>query len=113
MSQGARETKTYLNFSLGSQQSRIFITIPRFDEGRPVTLGVLDQQGRVYGYPDYSWHDNQGHNCDGLTSVFRISVSAIILFDILRLPGIVHLFITSPTEYRVDALQRQVILRHF
>ncbi|XP_049868939.1 protein yellow-like isoform X2 [Pectinophora gossypiella] len=58
----------------GAFQSRIFITIPRFDEGRPVTLGTVDEQGRVSAYPDYSWHDNQGQNCDGLTSVFRIAI---------------------------------------
>lgn len=58
-------------------KSRILITIPRFDEGRPVTLGIVDDQGKVAGYPDYSWNDNQGQNCDGLTSVFRVAVSII------------------------------------
>ncbi|XP_053607197.1 protein yellow-like isoform X1 [Plodia interpunctella] len=58
----------------GALKSRIFITIPRFDEGRPVTLGTVDDQGRVSAYPDYSWHDNQGSNCNGLTSVFRTAI---------------------------------------
>ncbi|KAL0841218.1 hypothetical protein ABMA28_014953 [Loxostege sticticalis] len=58
----------------GTQKSRIFVTLPRFDEGRPVTLGTVDDQGRITGYPDYSWHDNQGQNCEGLTSVFRVAI---------------------------------------
>ncbi|CAH0667385.1 unnamed protein product [Chilo suppressalis] len=56
------------------QKSRIFVTIPRFDVGRPVTLGTVDELGRIAGYPDYSWHDHQGHNCQGMTSVFRTAI---------------------------------------
>lgn len=51
------------------------MTIPRFDEGRPVTFGTVDDEGRIVAYPDYSWHENQGQNCGGLTSVFRVAVS--------------------------------------
>ncbi|KAJ8728125.1 hypothetical protein PYW08_016510 [Mythimna loreyi] len=58
----------------GREGSRIFVTIPRFDEGRPITLGTVDEQGNILAYPDYSWHDNQGHNCLGLTSVFRVAI---------------------------------------
>ncbi|XP_063533967.1 protein yellow-like isoform X1 [Cydia strobilella] len=58
----------------GNLQSRIFVTIPRFDEGRPMTLGTVDENARIYPYPDYTWHDNQGHNCDGMTSVFRVAI---------------------------------------
>ncbi|KAL0893023.1 hypothetical protein ABMA27_014679 [Loxostege sticticalis] len=57
-----------------AQKSRIFVTIPRFGEGCPVTLGTVDDQGHITGYPDYSWHDNQGKNCKGLTSVYRVAI---------------------------------------
>ncbi|XP_026328192.1 major royal jelly protein 2-like, partial [Hyposmocoma kahamanoa] len=50
---------------------RIFVTTPRFRDGRPVTLGTVDEKGKISGYPDYSWHENQGQNCGGLTSVYR------------------------------------------
>ncbi|CAH0719372.1 unnamed protein product, partial [Brenthis ino] len=56
------------------EKSRIFVTIPRFDEGRPMTLGTVTDQNLITAYPDYTWHDNQGHNCDGLTSVFRVAI---------------------------------------
>ncbi|GBP62853.1 Protein yellow [Eumeta japonica] len=58
----------------GAQQSRIFITNPRFANGRPITLGTVDEMGKIVAYPDYSWHDNQGSNCDGMTSVFRVAI---------------------------------------
>ncbi|OWR44678.1 yellow-d [Danaus plexippus plexippus] len=61
-------------YGYGSQNPRIFITVPRIDVGRPITLGTLDENGLISGYPDYSWNDNQGRNCEGLTSVFRVAI---------------------------------------
>ncbi|OWR46670.1 yellow-d [Danaus plexippus plexippus] len=61
-------------YGYGTQNPRIFITVPRFDVGRPITLGTVGEDGRISGYPDYSWHDYQGKNCEGLTSVFRVAV---------------------------------------
>ncbi|XP_041978077.1 protein yellow-like isoform X2 [Aricia agestis] len=63
-----------MNYRPPPQKSRMFVTIPRFDEGRPVTLGVAEDDGKISPYPDYSWHDNQGSNCDGMTSVFRVAI---------------------------------------
>lgn len=66
--------------------SRIFVTIPRFDEGRPMTLGTVDVQGRITAYPDYGWHTDQGQNCQGLTSVFRVAVSIKNYLDTFLFP---------------------------
>lgn len=44
-----------------------------------MTLGTVEDDGLIRGYPDYSWHDNQGSNCDGMTSVFRVAVSKTFL----------------------------------
>ncbi|XP_065209990.1 protein yellow-like [Planococcus citri] len=56
-------------------RSKIFVTLPKWKEGVPVTLGFVGRgQGRspaIKPYPDWSWH---GQSCDGLTSVFRIDV---------------------------------------
>ncbi|XP_026331324.1 protein yellow-like isoform X2 [Hyposmocoma kahamanoa] len=57
-----------------SLSPRIFVTTTRFSEGRPVTLGTVDEKGKISGYPDYSWHENQGQNCEGITSVYRTAV---------------------------------------
>lgn len=54
---------------------RIFITVPRFSGGVPITLGTVDEQGKISAYPDYSWNANPGSNCDSITSVFRVAVS--------------------------------------
>ncbi|CAH0719371.1 unnamed protein product, partial [Brenthis ino] len=39
-----------------------------------MTLGTVTDENSITAYPDYTWHDNQGHNCDGLTSVFRVAI---------------------------------------
>ena len=61
--------------------TRIFVTVPRFMTGIPVTLGTLGGVGSngrqlIQPYPEYSWHSSHGATCDGLTSVFRIFVSS-------------------------------------
>lgn len=56
--------------------SRIFVTIPRFETGVPVTFGhITGPKNLIAPYPSYSWHSSHGYNCDGITSVFRIAVS--------------------------------------
>lgn len=59
--------------------SRIFVSIPRFVTGIPVTFGIVTSGMAAGGpiiqaYPDYSWHNSHGRNCDGITSVFRVAV---------------------------------------
>lgn len=55
--------------------SRIFVTIPRFTTGIPVTLGYVAGPGNlIQPYPSYAWHESHGRDCDGITSVFRIAV---------------------------------------
>lgn len=60
-------------------QSKIFVSVPRFQPGVPVTFGTITAQRRNGGavirpYPDYSWHSSHGKNCDGITSVFRVAI---------------------------------------
>lgn len=58
--------------------SRIFVTIPRFVTGIPVTLGhIVGPRNLIDPFPSYRWHSSHGNDCDGITSVFRISVSII------------------------------------
>lgn len=63
----------------GRGQSKIFVTVPRFVPGVPITLGTLNGQRRnggpvISAYPDYSVQSTHGKNCDGITSVFRVAV---------------------------------------
>lgn len=56
--------------------SRVFVTVPRFAEGVPVTLGYISSDPKkIQPYPDYSWHESYGSDCNGITSVFRVVVS--------------------------------------
>lgn len=60
-----------------NKADRIFVTIPRFSEGVPVTLGTIERSNdntMITPYPDYSWHSTHGANCDKITSVLRITI---------------------------------------
>lgn len=63
-----------------NSNSRIFVTIPRFTPGIPITFGVVTSAGANGGpiiqpYPNYDSQSSHGQNCDGITSVFRVAVS--------------------------------------
>lgn len=64
--------------------SRIFVTIPRFTTGIPITFGVVTSAGASGGpiiqpFPNYDSQSSHGQNCDGITSVFRVAVSDCML----------------------------------
>lgn len=82
----------------GQGKSRVFVTMPRFTDGIPITLGILSGRYGTNGpyiqsYPDYNWHNSHGRNCDGLTSVFRVAVSTVTssLIDFGTISNLCHL----------------------
>lgn len=65
---------------MANGQVRVFTTIPRFVTGIPYTLAtVSDTRGnngpQLQPYPNYAWHNNNGDNCDRITSAFRVAIS--------------------------------------
>ncbi|GAB0100423.1 protein yellow [Sergentomyia squamirostris] len=61
--------------------SLIFVTVPRFTTGIPITLGTITGMSTSNGpiiraYPDYPSQSSHGMRCDGtsITSVFRVFV---------------------------------------
>ncbi|XP_052740139.1 protein yellow isoform X2 [Bicyclus anynana] len=96
----------------GGQMSRIFISNPRFDEGRPVTLGTVDEDGLISGYPDYSWHDNQGHNCNGMTSVFRVAIDRCSRLWVMDAGKIGENQVCPPQLLAFDLNSDRLIYRH-
>nr|XP_021189334.2 protein yellow isoform X1 [Helicoverpa armigera] len=96
----------------GPYASRIFVTIPRFDEGRPMTLGTVDDQGKINAYPDYSWHDNQGYNCGGLTSVFRVAIDECQRLWVMDAGKIGDQQLCPPQLLAFDLATDQLIYRH-
>lgn len=57
---------------------RIFVSLPKWKEGVPVTLGYVSKNEgttpAIKPYPDWSWHVATG--CYGLTSVFRMDIDS-------------------------------------
>ncbi|XP_063380726.1 protein yellow-like [Cydia fagiglandana] len=96
----------------GNLQSRIFVTVPRFDEGRPMTLGTVDENARIYPYPDYTWHDNQGHNCDGMTSVFRVAIDECNRLWVMDTGKIKETQVCPPQLLAFDLSNDNLIYRH-
>lgn len=71
---------------IGTRTPRVFVTVPRFVGGIPITFGTLTNEKVTGGpliraYPNYELNANQGRNCDGLTSVFRVAVSSSLNID--------------------------------
>ncbi|XP_015429902.1 PREDICTED: protein yellow-like [Dufourea novaeangliae] len=67
------------NLPLGLEiwRDKVFITLPKWKDGIPVTLATVPKHSKTKSpklrpYPDWSWH--QPGNCEGLTSVFRVQV---------------------------------------
>ncbi|KAG5314456.1 YELL protein, partial [Pseudoatta argentina] len=60
--------------------SMVFITIPRFQNGIPVTLGYVTNdvspEGNPIIAPYPSWEWNRLGQCDAITSVFRVQVDS-------------------------------------
>ncbi|CAG5031525.1 unnamed protein product [Parnassius apollo] len=96
----------------GAMRSRIFVTIPRFDEGRPMTLGTVDDQGRISAYPDYAWHDNQGLNCNGMTSVFRVAIDECNRLWVMDTGKIGEKQVCPPQVLAFDLSSDRLIYRH-
>ncbi|XP_049303815.1 protein yellow isoform X1 [Bactrocera dorsalis] len=59
---------------------RVFTTTPRFTTGIPYTLALVTDKTEENGpvllpYPDYSWHNSNGSNCEKITSVYRVAIT--------------------------------------
>uniref|UniRef100_A0A0K8U7B6 Protein yellow n=2 Tax=Bactrocera latifrons TaxID=174628 RepID=A0A0K8U7B6_BACLA len=78
--------------------TRVFTTTPRFNTGIPYTLAVVTDKTEENGpvllpYPDYSWHNSNGSNCEKITSVYRVAITEcnqMILVDTGVIDDIQH-----------------------
>ncbi|XP_008543960.1 protein yellow [Microplitis demolitor] len=62
---------------VGPMGPRVFVTIPRFQEGVPITLGYvsnLTSNGNPLIVPYPNWELNQPGYCSHITSVYRIKI---------------------------------------
>ena len=62
----------------GDKRSTVFVAIPRFQDGVPVTLGYVTDRVSVDGNPIIApypnWSYNAPGNCDSITSVYRMQI---------------------------------------
>lgn len=78
-------SKYSLNLASGTKQ---FVTMPRFFNGTPITLGTITGINGAGGpliapFPNYNWQ--QTGNCNGLTSVFRVFVSLVVKLKLFQM----------------------------
>ncbi|XP_014247143.1 protein yellow-like isoform X2 [Cimex lectularius] len=77
ISSGAFNPEANLPLGLEVYRGRMFITLPRWKKGVPVTLAWVPLNSNtkspvLHPYPSWAWHSPG--NCQGLTSIFRIAV---------------------------------------
>ncbi|XP_076623551.1 yellow-e3 [Colletes latitarsis] len=62
----------------GGHMSRIFVSVPRFQDGVPVTLGYVTDEQTAAGNPIIAPYPNWDYNaigsCDSITSVYRMQI---------------------------------------
>ncbi|XP_029671217.1 protein yellow-like [Formica exsecta] len=66
-----------LPLGLDVWRDKVFITLPKWKTGIPVTLATVPKHSKkrnpkLRPYPNWQWH--QSENCERLTSVFRVQV---------------------------------------
>ncbi|XP_019884892.2 protein yellow isoform X1 [Camponotus floridanus] len=66
-----------LPLGLDVWRDKVFITLPKWKTGIPVTLATVPRHSKkrnpkLKPYPSWQWHRSE--NCEGLTSVFRVQV---------------------------------------
>lgn len=101
--------------SLDLDKSRVFVTVPRFTQGIPVTLGFLKQgkeKLRIQPYPDYSWHSSHGDDCNGITSVLRVAIDSCHQLYVLD-TGLIGENRICPPQLLVFNLRNDQLIRRY
>lgn len=71
------------------KESIVFVSIPRFQDGVPATLGYISDKFSSEGnpliapYPSWEWNTLGPEKCDGITSVYRVQVREFYISMIL------------------------------
>ena len=67
-----------MSWSSGIDGPRVFMAMPRLEEGVPITVGYVTDNVSKEGnpliapYPNWDW--NKLANCDSITSSYRVKV---------------------------------------
>lgn len=79
---GAYKPERALPLGIARYKERVFISLPKWKSGTPVTLATVPVSAASDGnhspllnpFPSWSWHGRAEGDCEGLTSVFRMEV---------------------------------------
>lgn len=97
------------------EKSRIFVTIPRFSDGIPVTLGYVNPPTtdlQITPYPDYSWHSSNGGNCNLMTSVLRVAIDDCKQLWVLD-TGMINSVRKCPPQLFIFNLRTDKLVRNY
>jgi Major royal jelly protein len=97
------------------ENSRIFVTIPRFSAGIPVTLGYVKSPTtdlQITPYPDYSWHSSNGANCNLMSSVLRVAIDDCKQLWVLD-TGVINNVRKCPPQLFVFNLRTDKLVRNY
>ncbi|CAG9773981.1 unnamed protein product [Ceutorhynchus assimilis] len=105
-------------YSPNSSNNEVFVTIPRFVEGIPATLGTVtskqsDGNPVIKPYPNWSWH-RRSEEChrDRIVSVFRVKVDECGRLWVLDTGKIGEKQLCSPQLLAFDLNTNQLVHRH-
>lgn len=93
----------------------MFVTIPRFDKGIPITLGTVSSPKSnliIQPYPDYSYHSSHGKDCNNITSAFRVAIDQCHLLWVLDSGKIGNTEMCPPTLFVFDLRTDRLVNRY-
>ncbi|ENN70589.1 hypothetical protein YQE_12764, partial [Dendroctonus ponderosae] len=100
------------------QRNQVFVTIPKFVEGIPATLGTVTNrtyEGNplIKPYPDWQWHRNpEGCHTDRIVSVFRVKIDECGRLWVLDTGKVGEKVICRPQILCFDLSTKQILHRH-
>ncbi|XP_003708508.3 yellow-e3 [Megachile rotundata] len=100
----------------GGLDSKVFVTIPRFQKGVPVTLGSVTDRLSAAGNPVIApfpnWEYNVAGNCDMFTSVFRIQIDQCDRLWVID-TGVLEETRICPPRLHVFSLKKNTLLARY
>ncbi|XP_076761878.1 yellow-e3 [Xylocopa sonorina] len=97
-------------------KSKVFVSIPRFQDGVPLTLGYVTEQVSVDGNPIIAPYPNWDYNtlgsCDSITSVYRMQIDECGRLWILD-TGVLKSKRICPPQLLVFSLRENVLITRY
>ncbi|CAL7935457.1 unnamed protein product [Xylocopa violacea] len=97
-------------------KSKVFVSVPRFQDGVPLTLGYITEQVSVDGNPIIAPYPNWDYNtlgsCDSITSVYRMQIDECGRLWVLD-TGVLKSKRICPPQILVFSLRQNVLITRY